>query len=221
MKSLNLLLIILIIIYCSHICINVYTTKKMNEKFEKIENVYKNNPFINVPHDGMGEQYSLTYGELTNDGVKTIKNCLEKYKNPNDMTFIDLGSGDGKALTYAIANGFKKAKGVEIVEERHNVAVDTINKLDDIKDDITLHKGDIFKLDPSFFKDKSAIFVSNLLFPPNTRQQLIKFLSDNTTDDTILFVSRIPDNLHKFKLIEELKVPMSWNNESRCYVLKK
>jgi len=118
------------------------------------------------------------------------------------MTFIDLGSGDGKALTYAIANGFKKAKGVEIVEERHNMAVNTINKLDDIKDDITLHKGDIFELDPSFFKDKSAIFVSNLLFPPNTRQQLVKFLSDNTTDDTILFVSRIPHMLIYYKLLQ-------------------
>ena len=65
------------------------------------------------------------------------------------------------------------------------------------------------------------IFISNLLFPLDTTQKIIKFLSDNTPADTILIVSRLPNNLYQFKLIETLAIGMSWDKNSRCYVLKK
>ena len=48
------------------------------------------------------------------------------------------------------------------------------------------------------------------LFPPNT-----------ILDNIILVVSKIPPNLYKFKNIANISVPMSWEKESTCYILRK
>ncbi|HZD92920.1 MAG TPA: class I SAM-dependent methyltransferase [Candidatus Sulfotelmatobacter sp.] len=45
-----------------------------------------------------------------------------------DFTFIDLGSGKGRALLMAAAYGFKRITGIEFMPEWHRVAVDNIRK---------------------------------------------------------------------------------------------
>ena len=132
-----------------------------------------------------------------------------------------MGSGNGRSLAYAIKNGFNKAKGVEIVEERHKYAIRAMDKLPEYKDSIKLVQDDIFNLKPSFFPNKTTIFVSNLLFPPETNQKLFQYLSDNTPDDITLMVSKIPKDLHKFTLNKTISIPMSWDKESNCYILRK
>jgi len=185
-----------------------------------IEDIYLSDSFITVNNMDKGTEYNLTYGEITEDG---IKNIIDYMKNNNIpiSTYIDLGSGNGRSLAYAIKNGFSKAKGVEIVEERHNYAVNAINKLPKYKDSIELIQSDMFNLQPSFFPKKTTIFISNLLFPPETNQKLFQFLSDNTHDDITLIVSKIPKKLYKFKINKSINIPMSWEKESTCYVLTK
>ena len=90
-----------------------------------------------------------------------------------------------------------------------------------MRDRITISKSDIFKLPPSYFSKESVIFISNLLFPQETNQELIKFLSDIIPSDTIIILSKIPNNLYKLKLIEKMHVPMSWSHNSECFILKK
>ena len=197
-----------------------YLCFEKKQEGPSIEDVYLGDSFISVNNMGKGKEYNLTYGEITEDGIKNIINYLKKNNIPV-ITYIDLGSGNGRSLAYAIKNGFSKAKGVEIVEERHKYAVKAMAKLPQYKDKIELVESDIFILQPSFFPKKTTIFVSNLLFPPETTQKLIQFLSDNTPDDITLIISKIPKNLHKFKNMGTINIPMSWEKESTCYVLRR
>ena len=81
-------------------------------------------------------------------------------------------------------------------------------------------KSDFFELDESYVPKNSIIFISNLLFPEETNQKLIKLLGEITPAETIIIVSKIPDNLYSLKLIEKLTTPMSWSADSSSYILK-
>jgi hypothetical protein len=190
-------------------------------RIKKIETLYGAESFITVKNNELGDKYNLTYGELTWSGMKNIS----KYCIDNDIprkTFIDLGCGNGKTLAYAINSGFKDAKGSEIVQARYVYAMKARDKLDQyMKDKIQLSKKDIFKLKPEYFPKDSVIFISNLMFPEPTNQEMIKHLSKVTPANVIIIISKLPSNLYQFKLIEQINVPMSWNPESTCYVLKK
>ena len=207
-------IIIIILSILFYLCFK----KKINRT--KIDDVYLGDSFITVNNMSKGKEYNLTYGEITETGIINIINYMKDNNIPVSI-YIDLGSGNGRSLAYAIKNGFNKAKGVEIVEERHKYAISAINKLPEYKDNIELVQDNIFNLQPSFFPKKTTIFVSNLLFPPETTQKLLQYLSDNTQDDITLVVSKIPPNLYKFKNIANISVPMSWDKESTCYILRK
>jgi SAM-dependent methyltransferase len=186
-----------------------------------VDNIYNSKSFITVNNSKKGERYNLTYGEITEDGVKNII----KYMNKNNYdltTFIDLGSGNGRSLVYAVKNGYKEGKGVEIVEERHDFAVTAKHKLPKyFQERMELSLCDLFNLDEDFFPKKCTIFISNLLFPRQLQQDIFEFLSNITKSGTILIVSRRPDNIFNFKLLEVIKVPMSWESDSECSVFIK
>jgi SAM-dependent methyltransferase len=151
---------------------------------------------------------------------KIVKYLESKNIRLNDSTFIDLGCGNGKTLAYATVHGFKQARGAEIVEARYEYAERKRAQLQKkMRDKITIKKSDIFELPKRYFPSNSVVFVSNLLFPEKTNQELIKYLSENTQADTIIIISKVPPNLYKLKLIEKIHVPMSWAINSECYVL--
>eukprot|EP00465_Bigelowiella_longifila_P005999 CAMPEP_0185269636 /NCGR_PEP_ID=MMETSP1359-20130426/40376_1 /TAXON_ID=552665 /ORGANISM="Bigelowiella longifila, Strain CCMP242" /LENGTH=291 /DNA_ID=CAMNT_0027860891 /DNA_START=127 /DNA_END=999 /DNA_ORIENTATION=+ len=71
----------------------------------------------------------LTYGEVT---FRSFSHILMRVKsvNPYATHFCDLGSGTGKAvLIAAIAIGFQRCTGVEIVKSLHNVAEERLQEL--------------------------------------------------------------------------------------------
>ncbi len=190
-------------------------------KLKKIESLFGAESFITVDNKKLGPDYNLTYGELTYQGMDNIGKYLELKDWPK-KTFIDLGSGNGRTLAYAILNGFKEAKGSEIVQARHEYAMKMREKLDDyMRDKIKLSKSDLFKLDPSYFPTGSVVFISNLVFPEQTNQKLVNFLSKTTPSDVIVIMSALPKDLQNFKVIETINAPMSWSKDSKCYVLAK
>lgn len=218
---------ILIIALFIYLAVVFFSGKQILEKltlYKKIEHIdryYGPESFITVDNNCKGQQYNLTYGELTSEGMKNIVQFLDNNNYPK-KTFIDLGHGSGRALAYAIGYGFENAKGIEIVEQRYNYSIKTINKLgEQFTDYIDLKKGDLFKLKPSDFPPNSVIFVSNLMYPEDTNQKLIKFLNDNTSADVIIIVSKVANNLYNFKIMEELETPMTWANNSKTYILSK
>jgi hypothetical protein len=190
-------------------------------RIKKIETIYNLESFITVNNNELGDRYNLTYGELTWAGMKNISSYCEN-KGIDKKTFIDLGCGNGKTLAYAINSGFKDARGAEIVQARYDYAMKAREKLDNyMKDKISLSKKDIFELKPEYFPPESVIFISNLMFPEPTNQEMIKHLSKTTPAKTIIILSKLPSNLYDFKLIEQIGVPMSWNPDSKCYILYK
>jgi len=218
-KLLIFSLIIVIVVVCV-----LSNNKNLNEEFnnvkDEVEKLFDNNSFITVPSNTYND-YNLTYGELKWEGMENISKFM-KLKNKSKKTFIDLGSGNGRTLAYAVLNGFEEAKGTELVKARHDYAMNMRKKLDSyMRDKIKLSNEDMFKLDPSYFPPGSVIFISNLLFPKETTQKLIKFLGENTPSDVIVILSSIPNDLGQFKLIEKLDLPMSWATDSSCYVLSK
>ena len=68
-----------------------------------------------------GEDLTLTYGEITPDGFRTLAQRLRL--GASDV-FADLGSGHGKAVVQAVAEmGVRAGVGVEIAPPRHERAV--------------------------------------------------------------------------------------------------
>lgn len=224
--SITVFIIIIIIIIISLTKTESFTTlQKQNDEIsqlkEKVDEVYSHNSFISVPSNECGSEYSLTYGELTFEGMENIVSYLNQNNLSRD-TFIDLGSGNGRTLFYSILAGFKNAKGVEIVEKRHNFAIEAYKQLKPyFKNNIDIVKQDIFKLEQSFFPKNSLIFVSNLVYPSQTNEKLFKYLYENTPEDVVLVVSKIPIDLSSFKEVTKIKVPMSWAYHSECYILTK
>jgi hypothetical protein len=216
LKNKKLIIFGLFILFIGYL----FTVKNGKVNRIKVDKIYDSDSFITVPNNTY-KNYNLTYGEITWEGMENISKYME-LKDWSKNTFIDLGSGNGRTLAYALLNGFKEAKGTEIVEARHKYALNMRKKLDEyMKDKIKLSNKDLFKLDPSYFPTGSVVFISNTVFPKETNQKLINFLSKNTPSDIIIILSTLPDNLGKFKLIEKIKLPMSWSINSNCAVLKK
>ncbi len=217
-KLLLLFFIILLLVSLGSETVNILLIKY---KVKLVEEIFGPEGFITVDNKLHGDQYNLTYGELTGQGMEQIVKYLKKSNiKPSETTFIDLGCGNGKTLAYGLVYGFKQARGAEIVEARYAYAEKKRAQLEQrMRERIQLTKSDIFNLPKSYFPSKSVVFVSNLLFPDETNQKLIKFLSANTPAETIIIVSKIPNNLYKLKLIEKIPVPMSWAANSECYVL--
>ena len=188
----------------------------------KINKVFGTNKesFIKVDSNMFGEEYNLGYGEITNHSFKIMRTFLKKIGCTYDI-FIDLGCGSGRSLALALNNGFKYAKGIEIAEERYNYATKSLKKIANIKKKYEIVCSDIFNLKKTFFDSECVIFISNLLFPKETTQKLIRFLNDNIKKDTIIFLTVIPSELYDFEILDRIETPMSWSSDSKCYVLQK
>jgi hypothetical protein len=221
MDNNHLIVLIFIVLLLLSLCADYMTKFFFKNKLKYIEEIFGPEGFITVDNKMKGEKYNLTYGELTGEGMNKIVKFLEsKNIKPSNSTFIDLGCGNGKTLAYATVYGFKQARGAEIVEARYEYAEKKRALLEErMRERITISKSDIFNLPKNYFPSNSVIFVSNLLFPEPTNQELINYLSANTPADSIIIVSKVPPNLYKLKLIEKIHVPMSWASNSECYIL--
>jgi len=148
-----------------------------------------------------------------------LKIFVKKHSKKKPTTFIDLGCGSGRGLAYALYNGIKNIKGVELVKERYNFAKKSLKKLG--KNEAVVLNSDLFDLSTTFFPENTLIFVSNLLFPTDTNQKMIEFLNNNVKPHTFIALTKIPENLYDFKLLDHIQTPMSWSPESKCYILMK
>lgn len=195
---------------------------RIDDCLQRVNEAYGNNYFIIADDKEKWKQYNLTYGELTNDGVKKIVKYLKRHNFPLNC-FIDLGCGNGKTLVYSIINGFQKAQGIEIVDKRYHFGVNAINKLDQpIKENINMVHGDIFTLENNFFPNEPVvIFISNLLFSQDLNNKMIRLIDKKASPESIIILSRLPKNLLRYKVIKTLIIPMSWDQNSTVYILSK
>ena len=161
------------------------------------------------------KKYNLTYGELTNDGLKTMLNEIDT----ENKVFYDLGSGKGSVVINAVNNfpNLKKSVGIEIVKDRHN---DAINKRDkeDLKDKIEFIQEDIFS-DKINLQDADIIYISNLCFSEEMNNSIAKKIDNEVKSGTIVFTSRkIP--LENVGETSNTSVKQTWMNGSNIYINK-
>jgi len=194
---------------------------KLNNFQDELKKLYPKVQFdkdINIDYGNN----KITYGELNYDGLDKI---LRYFKNDFN-SFLDIGSGRGK-LCLHISNypDINKSIGIELVKERHLDALSLKNKLKNyqnvkkvqfINDDIfKINLGNLFNKD-----DLILIWISNLCFDIDFNSKLFSKLIKELPKDTIIACSKKPENLDGLLLVDQIKVPMSWSEDSEVYLLK-
>jgi len=231
----NILLIclIIVIIYYNFEIFNFFGGEKkpiIKESFI-IEDLY-NGKSGYIKFDGnISELYfgETTYGEVTNDGINILSEHFNKNGplnsyNVENKTFYDLGCGIGKIVVkMAYLNSNIKSTGYEIVPERVAVAKEVLQKVEpEVLKRITIKEQDLF--DPSNkLNDACWIFISNLCLKQDKMDEFCKKLDDETPDGCVIICSE-PMSFNeksKFKKLEVVTIPMTWQENSECIIYKK
>tara|TARA_Y100000741_G_scaffold138887_1_gene104698 strand:- start:4 stop:618 length:615 start_codon:yes stop_codon:yes gene_type:complete len=164
-----------------------------------------------------GKNYNHTYGELTQNGIKTIIDYVKQTINNDNLDkyiFYDLGCGSANTLKYAcdIAN-FKKLIGIEFSKIRYKIAKQNI--ID--KCNIQLIHNDILSSKIKYDKEKSIIYISNLCFPDNVNIKIAKKLSKELKRNSIVFSSKLlPISISH--TLSNVKLEQTWNSNSNAYM---
>lgn len=176
---------------------------------------------------GYDPKFAVTYGEIVEDGFEKLLRGFNDIQDissypPERRTFYDLGSGIGKTV-YAVASLMPeiKTKGVEMVKDRHNVAMVAYNNIQNnhIKKRIEFINASLFDINVS---DAAWIFISNLCFKDETNKETGEKLAKELAPNSIVAVSKsIPFPSDTFIMIKRCDVPMTWDANHQLYMYKK
>jgi hypothetical protein len=214
--------------------------KIINEAYKD----YKTTGSVNVDtkvHESVKNvnSYSTVYGELTVQGIELLAKIIDRKKI---KIFMDIGSGNGKIpIVLALCPSIQTSFGVELVEQRHNNAMNVMNKLSknqkfkEIIKKIKLVNDDMFNIRFNELTTDSdtLVFISNLCFGEEITSQLFAKLSEELPIGSLIASSKIPSNIPScFKPVEtdsesssgELvivngttKMPMTWIDSSTVH----
>ena len=192
----------------------------------KINNIYFNLSGFKVSQNDKDIVKRLgcnpTYGELVPHSIKLIKTDINKLFKNKKIIFYDLGSGSGKSLlTFGLLKKFKKLYGVELSNERHNMAVKALNKYktsyDNKLNNVELINDDIFNVDIS---DGDVFFISNLCFGNAINKLLSNYIDTHCKNGAVIYCSA-PLSLYRGKENLNINVKMTWTDKSilRRYIV--
>mmetsp|Transcript_4469 Transcript_4469/g.7985 ORF Transcript_4469/g.7985 Transcript_4469/m.7985 type:complete len:235 (-) Transcript_4469:273-977(-) len=157
----------------------------------------------------------LTYGEVS---FWSFVHILLRLKPEHSSNFYDLGSGTGRAVFIAsLACEFKRSVGIEIVESLHQVAVNRLAKLKQLRDNdrkslqagdgIELICGDIFK---ESWSDGDVVFVASTAFDDDLMGRLGKACESLKRGAVVITLSKkLPSKA--FVIEHSAKYRMSWS----------
>jgi hypothetical protein len=166
----------------------------------------------------------ITYGEITYEGIQIIKEIYDKL---NLEYFIDIGSGNGKLpLFIAENNNIKKSVGIELVEIRHNRAMELksqlANNFSEITQKVEFINDDFNNVNFSTVLNNNnkpvAVFISNLCFSPELNEKLYKKLLEELPSGSVIIASK-KANIANGKRTDTIKCPMSWSVDSSVFVV--
>ena len=123
------------------------------------------------------ESQATIYGEVCIEGMNQL---LESFKDEvkDDAIFLDIGSGFGKIVTYMAEIGGYNSIGIELVEEKHEIAKKIL--WTNTKNKIKLIKGNI-KDNLEILKQADVVFCNCVLFPFET----VKWINENKKNNCI------------------------------------
>lgn len=144
---------------------------------------------------------ALTYGSLTEKGLKTIIKHLELYIPGDQVDGFDLGCGDGELIYHLQTQMLgSKWEGVEISEHR----------ISQQKRDVHIWQGDMLK---ESYKPYNVLHADNLCLDDHTADLLEQKIIDEFSG--IYLTYRTPENmkfLKKAKLLETVLTETTWCN---------
>jgi len=169
------------------------------------------------------KEHHTTYGEVTQEGIEKLIDAYSKQPihtyDKTRRTFYDLGSGIGKnVIVVASLIPEIKSKGIEIVKERHDMALEAHKQLkSNLKDRIEFTCGSFMDAN---FQDAAWIYISNLCFSDKLNKQLADKLHKEVGINTMIACSKklhFPKNYN----METINIPMTWDNNSLTLLYKK
>ena len=123
-------------------------------------------------------------------------------------TFISLNYKDPELIIYSLLERFKDLVDSKNAKSQYNSSEQSRKLLDNyMKDKIQLsklNKLDLHQLKPLYFPKNSVIFINNSEFSEKNNKKLFNIINLVTASDVIIILSKLPNKLYNFKLIEKL-----------------
>ncbi|CAE7520829.1 argC [Symbiodinium pilosum] len=132
-----------------------------------------------------------TYGFVDFAGMRTLLQGIAERLRPDctdlsqalaGMRFLDLGSGDGRAVIGAavLAPTLVESAGVELSVSRHELADRNRRRLPDrIQEIVHFHQTDILQVDPVRLGATEIVWLANLRFPDETVEAINAYLEEH------------------------------------------
>ncbi|CAK9088227.1 unnamed protein product [Durusdinium trenchii] len=128
-----------------------------------------------------------TYGFVHFSGMsKLLEGIAQKFepglpiqKALAAKRFLDLGSGDGRAVIAAavLVPSLSESLGVELSMSRHQLAVKNRSRLPDaLQDVVHFQQCDILQVEPALLGGTEIVWLANLRFPDETVLAINKYL---------------------------------------------
>jgi len=206
--------------------------KKVKPKIHKKATTRKNVTKIYRGVDGYTSElsnydpkFAYTYGEMRLSGIQKL---IDLYKSiypissyPSDRrVFYDLGSGIGKnVIMVASMEPHILSKGIELVEYRHNIAMDAWNKVQKSVQSRVEFMNKSF-LDVSL-NNAAWIFISNMCFSEQVNKELAEKLEKELQKNTLIASSKPFVFSNKFELVKTISIPMTWDASSETLIYRK
>jgi hypothetical protein len=171
-------------------------------------------------------EHNITYGEMTYQGIEILYiNVCKKYFSILPHCFIDIGSGKGKLCLYmAEKNNIEQSIGVELVKSRYDYSIELKENLKDKYSNITnkvkFYNLNIFdvKLNKLIMTSPIFIWFSNLCFDTNNNVVVFKKIVNEIPSGSIICCSKPINPIDNCEILEIIKIPMSWMNDSDVYI---
>tara|TARA_B100000575_G_scaffold279972_1_gene268929 strand:+ start:2179 stop:2802 length:624 start_codon:yes stop_codon:yes gene_type:complete len=182
--------------------------KKLKNISTDLEKIYSDNSLYNIKF----HKYDTTYGEIMCNSIDNIFNNI--IFNKNDVVY-DLGSGGGKLLIYIYLKYKLNCVGIEIIEKRHNKAIEIFKKYKNNKQKnmIEFLQNDFFNID---FSKGTIFYMHNTTWDNKILNKIInKILNESNMKYIISARSCLHD---KLKLYKTITVDWSWKKNSNLYI---
>jgi len=199
-------------IYLSHLH-NLYPeiVKDTSEEREMFKEKYK--------------EHKITYGEMEYEGLEKLFRYISKF-DPRINTFIDVGSGRGKLVLYmAGKKNIKKSIGIELVDKRHENALqllDQLNMFPNFTNKVTLLNQNVLEISFEEYLPKEVgitfVWFSNLCFDQEITDSIFNKIKTELPKGSIICCSKCP-NMSNIDDLPSINIPMTWSN-STVYIYR-
>jgi len=197
-------------------------------KEELLFEIYKGKIHLPLHKEELNEHKDVydagrVYGEITKVGVESLVNHLKKLNLFENISFIDLGSGNGRLVLHmGLYDEVKKSTGVELYKSKSDFGKNLISNLSGYpKEKINLVNCDINEID-NFF-EYNLIF-NNMIHPPKGAGILSKVSSKIKKGTHLISTFQFKDyEKYGFELVSKPKIIYSWmvGREIKSYLYVK